>query len=71
MTQREAARGAGISQSAWAAIEAGRIRRIGLDVARHVVAYMGGEISLDDLGAKVKLPMPAPGPLPAPHAKAS
>lgn len=66
LSQRDAAEGAGISQAQWQAIESGRVKRIGLQVARHVVAYMGGEISLQDLGEKGRLPAPA-GPLPAEH----
>lgn len=58
LTQRQAAEGAGISQTAWQMIESGRTRRIGLQVARHVVAFMGGEIALEDLSER--------GPLPAP-----
>jgi transcriptional regulator with XRE-family HTH domain len=63
--QRQAAAGAGISQAAWQAIETGRVKRIGLEVARHVVAYMGGEISLEDLCPRGRLPKP--GPLPRAH----
>lgn len=58
LTQREAAIGAGISQAAWQAIETNRSKRIGLQVARHLVAFMGGEISLEDLGEREPLPLP-------------
>lgn len=64
LSQRQAAKGAGISQAAWQAIETGRTKRIGLQVARHVVAYMGGEITLEDLGERGRLPQPA-GPVPS------
>lgn len=64
LSQREAAKGAGISQAAWQAIESGRMKRIGLQVARRVVAYMGGEISIEDLCERCRLPAPASGPLP-------
>lgn len=62
LSQRDAAKGAGISQAQWSAIESGRVKRIGLEIARKVVAYMGGAITMEDLGARTKLPAPAPAP---------
>jgi len=65
LSQRDAAKGAGISQAAWQAIETDRVKRIGLQVAQHVVAYMGGAISLEDLVDRRSLPKAADsGPLP-------
>jgi transcriptional regulator with XRE-family HTH domain len=49
LNQRQAAARAGISQAAWQALESGRCKRIGLDVAVRVVKACDGAVSLDDL----------------------
>jgi len=67
LSQRQAAQGAGISQAEWQKLEVEDSKRIGLNTARHVVAYMGGALSLEDLAPKTRLPTPAPGPLPKAH----
>ena len=46
-SQREAAKAAGVSQAAWQAVEAGDIKRIGLDVAARIASTVG--IPLTDL----------------------
>jgi len=71
LSQARAAKGAGISQPEWQKLETEGFSRIGLQTARHVVAYMGGEISFDDLCPRGNLPEPAPGPLPKPHRRRS
>lgn len=49
LTQREAAKKAGISQAAWQALEAGSNKRLGLDVAARIVDTTGGAVTLADL----------------------
>lgn len=64
-TQRQAAKAAGIGQSVWAELEADAVKRIGLDVARRVVAVTGGCLSLEDFprgkGRRVKPLAPESG----------
>lgn len=63
LSQRDAAKAAGISQAAWQAIETGRTPRIGLDVAERVVTVTQGVVVLADFprpkGKRVR-PVPAP-----------
>lgn len=68
LTQRQAAKGAGISQNAWQMIESGNYTRIGLRVAQHVIAYTDGIVSFEDLGVKAsRLPRPFIASLPNAH----
>lgn len=60
MSQHDAAEGAGISQSEWQKLETEQTKRIGLRTARRLVAFMEGEITLDDLDPTE----PESGPLP-------
>lgn len=67
LTQTEAAKAAGISQSAWAAVEIGDFRRIGLDVAQRIVEVTSGAIAITDFprprGRRVRpVPSPSSGP---------
>jgi transcriptional regulator with XRE-family HTH domain len=52
LTQRAAAKRAGVSQAAWQAVESGRCKRLGIDVAARIVRSTDGAISLDDFVAK-------------------
>lgn len=66
LTQQQAADAAGVSQSKWAEIELGDLKRIGLDTAQRIVDVSCGEISLSDFprpkGRKViPIPMPESG----------
>lgn len=49
LSQREAAKMAGISQAAWQALEAGTMKRLGLDVAARIVEVTAGAVALADL----------------------
>lgn len=55
LSQREAAKMAGISQAAWQALEAGTIKRLGLDVAARIVEVTDGAVALADLVADASL----------------
>lgn len=59
LTQREAAKRAGISQAAWSAIETGNVKRLGLDVARRIVAVTNGAVTLDELARATTRPAAA------------
>lgn len=48
LSQRDAASRAGVSQAAWQAVEDGRVKRIGLDVAWRIVDATDGRLSLSD-----------------------
>lgn len=47
ISQMEAARAAGISQSAWSELENDDLARIGLDVAERVVKVTAGKVTLE------------------------
>jgi transcriptional regulator with XRE-family HTH domain len=71
LSQKEAAEGAGISQSEWQKLESGRSRNPSSNTLRHVESYTDGEFTVADLSPKTRLPKPFVGPLPKPFAKAS
>ena len=71
LSQKAAARGAGISQSEWQKLESGRSRNPSGTTARHVEAYTGGEFKIADICPRTRLPKPAAGPVPQPFDKAS
>lgn len=52
LTQRQAAKRAGVSQAVWSKLESGRsIKGIGLRIATRIVRACGGTITLMDLAA--------------------
>lgn len=62
LKQREAAKAAGISQALWSRLEEGRMKRVGLEIARRIVEVTSGAIVLEDFprprGKKVRPPTP-------------
>lgn len=63
LKQKDVAKRAGVSQALWSKLEDGRMKRVGLEVARRIVEVTSGAISLDDFsrprGRKVR-PVPPP-----------
>lgn len=52
LTQRAAAKRAGVSQAAWQNAETDQVKRIGFDVVRKIVAATDGRLSYDDFASR-------------------